>query len=265
MLIPKKVELIAYYRGNETREDFSPPAQARRLELILAAVREYIRPGALVVDIGCGNGYVSGRAVASIPGVRLVGIEYSAPKVQEGADRYGVLPVVGDGEIIPLRSASADAVLCCETLEHVPSPETALAEIRRILRPSGVAILTIPLSGRAHAPLVKLYHWLRRRPEIFAEHLHFFTIGRACRMVRAAGLAILESRCHGFTFLGLEPSDPVQYAAWDHKFSWVRIGLTGKPERLMIGQTFLLVIAGVHESVSMKMRGGLPAPRKGLR
>ncbi len=48
---------------------------------------------------------------------------------------------------IPVPTSSVDVVLCSHVLEHIPEDERALLEIRRILRPSGWAVLLVPIGG----------------------------------------------------------------------------------------------------------------------
>jgi SAM-dependent methyltransferase len=50
--------------------------------------------------------------------------------------------VRGVAEALPLRSESADLVLCTQMLEHVRRPEAAVAEMRRVVHPDGVCLLT---------------------------------------------------------------------------------------------------------------------------
>lgn len=50
----------------------------------------------------------------------------------------------------PVSDGSYDTVLCSEVLEHVPDPTAAVAEIKRVLRPDGKLILTVPFLGRLH-------------------------------------------------------------------------------------------------------------------
>ena len=45
---------------------------------------------------------------------------------------------------MPFHGAPFDGVVCCDTLEHIDDDRAALAECRRVLRPGGVAILTVP-------------------------------------------------------------------------------------------------------------------------
>jgi len=245
MVSPQKTELLAYYWSNESREDFHTFPQRRRLEVIRSAVQRYTPPAPRVLDVGCGNGYCAGLALAGMPDVKFVGLEYSVAKLLECPEHVPgqVRGVIGDAEEMPIATASVDLALCCETMEHLPNPPQALAELRRVMKPDGRLVLTIPLSGTLHEPLVRLYHWLLRRPPAFAEHLHFFTIRRALRMVARARFTILENSCHGFECFGITPNTYDAYAQRDVRLGFLRLGLTGKPDRWMIGHTFLLVVA----------------------
>lgn len=46
-----------------------------------------------------------------------------------------------------------DAVVCTEVLEHTLNPFEAADEIRRLLKPGGVALITVPFNFRIHGPL----------------------------------------------------------------------------------------------------------------
>jgi ubiquinone/menaquinone biosynthesis C-methylase UbiE len=52
--------------------------------------------------------------------------------------------VLGDVEAMPFEDASFGTVVCTEVLEHVPHPDQALREIRRVLRPGGALIGSVP-------------------------------------------------------------------------------------------------------------------------
>jgi SAM-dependent methyltransferase len=55
-----------------------------------------------------------------------------------------------DGGRLPFPDESFDHVLCTEVLEHIAAPHAFLADLRRVLRPGGSLILTIPWSARMH-------------------------------------------------------------------------------------------------------------------
>ncbi len=70
--------------------------------------------------------------------------------------QYGELDYISDINNIPVENESFDVILCTEVLEHVPRPDLAIAEFSRILKPTGLVILTAPLGSSIHmAP----YHY----------------------------------------------------------------------------------------------------------
>jgi len=75
---------------------------------------------------------------------------------------HGIIDVFGDGHELPLASASVDTVMSLEVLEHVPEPERCVAEMARVLKPGGRALITVPFI----APLHQLpYDFRRFTPE----------------------------------------------------------------------------------------------------
>jgi len=107
-----------------------------------------------LLDVGCGD-----RPHASLfPQVtRYLGIEHLAAVVNvEEAHRtsfarlQGVVDVFGDGAALPFADACVDAVLCLEVLEHVPDPQAVARELCRVLRPGGVAVVSVPLVYELH-------------------------------------------------------------------------------------------------------------------
>jgi SAM-dependent methyltransferase len=80
-------------------------------------------------------------------------VDYVAVDVDR-ADAFGMRrkPEVTyyDGTRLPFDDESFDHVLCTEVLEHVPSPESLLGDIMRVLKPGGSLVLTVPWSARLH-------------------------------------------------------------------------------------------------------------------
>jgi ubiquinone/menaquinone biosynthesis C-methylase UbiE len=90
-----------------------------------------------LVDIGCGTGEVTGRLRAACPGLRVAGVDASLTLLAHARSR-GIPVAGGSAGRLPLRSGSAGSVLLRYVLQHLPAPEPALAEARRVLRPGGL-------------------------------------------------------------------------------------------------------------------------------
>lgn len=89
------------------------------------------------------------------PGLRVDGVELDREALERARARNpGSLLLQGDLYALGLRSRAYDLVLCLEVLEHLPEPERALAELRRVSR-AGV-ILSVP-----HEPFFRLGNVLR--------------------------------------------------------------------------------------------------------
>jgi SAM-dependent methyltransferase len=98
--------------------------------------------GLAVLDIASGEGYGS-NALSRIAS-RVVGVDISVDAVEYARAKYNLDFRVGSAEKIPIESASVDAVVSFETIEHVPNPKLFLMEVCRILKPNGIFILSTP-------------------------------------------------------------------------------------------------------------------------
>ena len=108
-------------------------AQARA-----ALVPPAARPGALLVDLGCGAGLLAPHVAGK--GYRHVGVDLTRSALAQAAG-HGVTVVNGDATAVPLADGCADVVAAGELLEHVPDWRAAVAEACRLLRPGGLLVL----------------------------------------------------------------------------------------------------------------------------
>jgi SAM-dependent methyltransferase len=100
-----------------------------------------------VLDIGCGTG-VDLDAVAGLT-ARAIGIDLSETMARTARDRgdAGATFAVADGQHLPFPAGSFDAVCLRAVLVHTPRPELTIAELSRVLRPGGRAVLSEPDHG----------------------------------------------------------------------------------------------------------------------
>jgi SAM-dependent methyltransferase len=122
--------------------------------------------GKLVLEIGCGRGQLTAHLAAN--GANVIGADFSVQALSLARHRitddgYPAILLNADACHIPLADQSIDVVISCETIEHTPNPQAALAEFYRVLKPGGKLILTFP-SYLNMSGLHRLYLWVRGRP-----------------------------------------------------------------------------------------------------
>lgn len=100
-----------------------------------------------VIDAGCGIGYGS-AILMSAPGVMAYrGVDISPAAIKVARARYlgeRITFTQGDLMDLPVTDQSIDTVVCLEVLEHLNGSCEALREFRRVLRPDGVLIGSVP-------------------------------------------------------------------------------------------------------------------------
>lgn len=100
-----------------------------------------IAAGMRVLDLACGTGIAT--AAAARRGARAVGRDFSAAMLRQARTAHPALELDhGDAEDLPYPDASFDAVVSNFGMHHLPFPERAAAEARRVLRPGGVFAFT---------------------------------------------------------------------------------------------------------------------------
>jgi ubiquinone/menaquinone biosynthesis C-methylase UbiE len=127
------------------------------LDALLATVGPV--EGLRVVDIGCGEGHMA-RALAAL-GADVTGYDPFIEGTEPAADGAGRFRLVrASADAIPEPDQSADLVLFIFSLHHVPGAKLtgALAEARRILRPSGRLYVAEPLPQGPHQYVMELFH-----------------------------------------------------------------------------------------------------------
>jgi SAM-dependent methyltransferase len=134
-----------------SRGGFNPTWQ--RHVAAYALTEPFLGPGR-VLDVGCGVGH-SYRLLAPR---ETVGVDVDA-EVLEGQRRE---TVAADMRRLPFATDSFDGAVAVHSIEHVPDPERALAEIARVLRPGATAVLVTPnrLTFARADEIIDPYHYM---------------------------------------------------------------------------------------------------------
>lgn len=99
--------------------------------------------GLQLAEVGSGGGYV----LRLFPTARLTAIDVSdlyLDNARRNLQGYDVRYVKGEVDKLDLPSQSFDRIICTEVLEHTKDPDAILATIARMLKPTGVAVITVP-------------------------------------------------------------------------------------------------------------------------
>lgn len=136
------------YLRDESIDGYAAQAQARyALEPYIADLAKFTQCGGLrVLEIGVGLGADHQRFAEA--GAVLFGIDLTERAVEHTQRRlaaFGFTPQVsvGDAENLSFRDGSFDVVYSWGVLHHSPDTPRAIAEVRRVLCPGGVARIMI--------------------------------------------------------------------------------------------------------------------------
>lgn len=135
----KAADYAHLYEGRSRLAHFYRMRMKRVWELVDAL------PPGRILEVGCGPGLMAPHFLQH--DFEYVGVDISPGMIAEakrtcGEDDSSADFTVGDVQQLPFPDASFDVVLCLGALEYVSSERLALHEMRRVLRPSGLAVIS---------------------------------------------------------------------------------------------------------------------------
>ncbi|HLY95063.1 MAG TPA: methyltransferase domain-containing protein [Gaiellaceae bacterium] len=128
-------------------------------------------PGKRVLDIGCRTGMLT-RYYAT--GNDVTGVDVDRDALEVAANELGIATVWADAEAgLPFDNGSFDVVVAGEVLEHLADPVRVVADVRRVLRPGGRFVGSVPNAFRLKSRLA----YVRGRYPVDWDptHLQLFT------------------------------------------------------------------------------------------
>jgi methionine biosynthesis protein MetW len=117
----------------------SDPIVRKRNELVLSL----LNGGERCLDVGCGSGGFAPLLARRFR--HVMGIDLSLT-LAVAANSRGMRAACGDldeGEL-PYADGSFDAIVCCDVLEHVFDPVVFVERVRRVIRPGGQFVVSVP-------------------------------------------------------------------------------------------------------------------------
>jgi SAM-dependent methyltransferase len=132
------------------------------ISAILAQAEQYLPGQGKMIDVGCGTGTT--LAVARTRGWEVEGVEPSAEFAAVASERHHIKVHVSSLDAISYPDGSFDFAVLAAVLEHVYEPVSLLAEVKRILRPSGVVYIEVPNELALLFRVARTSHRIRGRP-----------------------------------------------------------------------------------------------------
>ena len=167
-------------------DDLEPPD----LDVRLAFMREGVRSGDRVLDIGSGAGTFT--AWLARIGANPLGAEVAEAAVRRARAahpelEFRLVPIDGP---LPLEDNEFDVVWASEVIEHVADTGRWLSEVRRVLKPGGRLLVTTPSHGRLRMAV----GGVRRFSQPLGDHLHLYTRASLTELLREFGFGEVSVR-----------------------------------------------------------------------
>ncbi|MHB8780152.1 MAG: class I SAM-dependent methyltransferase [Candidatus Geothermincolia bacterium] len=163
--------------------------------------------GKRVVDLGCGEGY--GVALMGECAALAVGIDLAPEAIYHARAKYADEKVrfdYGDVFSLPYADGEFDVAVSLQVIEHLREPASYMNEMRRVLAPGGIAVITTPnrliISPGQDTPICP-FHLFEFDPREFSDFLDgFFPEHR------------IQGVFHGRRLAGFHPLEGAEPAGW---------------------------------------------------
>lgn len=141
-IYPPRMNAAEYDNLERTERDHWYYAGKRDLVRYWLTRVDALRPERTLLDCGAGTGLFAEEIAAHCRVLVLDDHEESLRRLRQRFSPEQVLRVSAEG--IPLPDRSIDAITALDVLEHIEHDTRAVKEFARVLRPGGVAVVTVP-------------------------------------------------------------------------------------------------------------------------
>jgi ubiquinone/menaquinone biosynthesis C-methylase UbiE len=149
-------------------------------------------PPGSIIDIGCGHG----RAVEAMAGDGWFVIAFDA-EVSRVCEAVGRTPqvggCVGDARHMPFRDRAVTGAVAMEIIEHLHDPDDLIDEMRRVVRPGGAVMVTVP-----NGALERIYRRLNPAYWPTTTHQQIFSKRRLESLLRVSGFEPVHVQAASF-------------------------------------------------------------------
>ncbi|MBW2966379.1 class I SAM-dependent methyltransferase [Candidatus Woesearchaeota archaeon] len=182
-----------YYERYWEKPDKAAPVTdvttPKRLKLLFETIGE----GKKVLDVGCGNGYITKKMVDQ--GNEVIGMDISANAIKEARRINPDIKFIccSAEQRYPFKNEKFDIVFAGEVIEHIYDTSFMFSEINRVLKNKGLLILTVPYHGILKNLYIALLNFENHYdPE--GAHIRFYTVKSLKKTLSKYGFCIVTAK-----------------------------------------------------------------------
>ena len=157
-------------------------ASRRRARRSLERHLQTRRQAAVILEVGCSSGYLLRELADDWPTSLVIGVDFIMDSLSRLAGQMPNAPLLRfDLVECPLPSATVDAVVLLNVLEHIEDHGAAVSQVARILKPGGIVVVEVP----AGPSLYDVY-------DKYLRHYRRYRLAGLCQLLERAGLRVIE-------------------------------------------------------------------------
>lgn len=160
----------------------------------LASIIEEIKPGEKILDVGCSDGYLA----KFLPKNNVYGVDYNPVAIERAQQLCKVaktadLNNISDNMVL-LFDEKFDVIIFADILEHLLFPEKALLYFKKMLKPNGRIIISLPNVAlwRVRLQLLLGQFDYTDYGVLDNTHLHLYTFKSAKKMIELSNFKVIK-------------------------------------------------------------------------
>jgi len=157
-------------------------------------VRPYISEGVVLCDIGCGP---QAQLLCDLSGHIKEGIGLDKKVTEKRFDNLSLKTILID-EHLPLPDKSVDVVTLLAVLEHLEKPVAMLAEAKRILKPGGMLLITVPTMTNQWVGEFLSYRLHLIDENEYRDHKRYYSKRLLREHLEASGFSLINLKMYYF-------------------------------------------------------------------
>lgn len=168
-----------------------------KLHAVISSIGRY-QP-ANILDVGCASGWFLNEMAKQFPLAECVGVDAYKPAIMYAQKKYkNIRFIVSDAHKLPFPNNTFDLVICTEVLEHVINPAGVMDEIKRVLKPKGIAVIEMD-SGNLLFRII-WHWWTNLRNGVWKDaHIHAFNAEVLETLLKKSKLRLTYKKSFNFS------------------------------------------------------------------